>query len=76
VNLEVWGECFKLLSMRDAVNIIGKIILIKELNYLIEGIYFTPDSGELYIKLRKSDGVTVNYDLQYLLPFIKEQIKL
>jgi hypothetical protein len=76
VILEDWEECIKLLNMRDAVNIVGKIISIKELNYLIDGVYFLPNLGEIYVKLKKPDGVTINYNLQYLLPFIKEQIKL
>lgn len=62
--------------MRDAVDLINQTISIKELNYNIEKIYFIPNTNRLYIGLKKSDGVMVNFSYNDLLPYLIKQIKL
>jgi hypothetical protein len=62
--------------MRDAVSLIGKSLQIKEVKYTISSVNFVPVTNKLYIGLTKSDGITVNYLYEDLLPFLIEQIKL
>jgi hypothetical protein len=66
--------------MKDAVDLLGKIISINELDHVIETVYFIPDAvsqeQHLYFGLKKSDGCFVNYSYYSLLPYLKEQIRL
>ena len=61
--------------MQDAVGLIGNTLLIENVTYVITNVYFVPDSGNLYITLNNK-GVSVNYLLDSLLPYIAKQIKL
>jgi|LakMenE01Jun11ns_1017448.scaffolds.fasta_scaffold9378284_2 hypothetical protein len=61
--------------MQDAVGLIGNTLLIEDVTYVITNVYFVPDSGNLYITLNNK-GVSVNYLLDSLLPYIAKQIKL
>ena len=60
--------------MQDAVGLIGNTLLIEDVTYVITNVYFVPDSGNLYITLNNK-GVSVNYLLDSLLPYIAKQIK-
>jgi hypothetical protein len=62
--------------MRDAVSLIGKSLQLQEVKYTISSVNFVPGTNKLYIGLAKSDGITINYLYQDLLPFLIEQIKL
>jgi hypothetical protein len=66
--------------MRDAVDLLGKTLLIEEINYIIEKMYFVPGAvskeHHLYFKLQDEDGCFINYSYYSLLPYIKEQIRL
>ena len=66
--------------MRDAVDLLGKTLLIEEINYTIENIFFVPDAVSkehyLYFKLQDEDGCFINYSYYSLLPHIKKQIRL
>jgi hypothetical protein len=67
--------------MRDAVDLIGKVISIGALDYTIVKIYFVPDAlsneHSLYFGLTKhNETTTVNYSYYSLLPYIKKSIKL
>jgi hypothetical protein len=66
--------------MRDAVDLIGKVISIGALDYTVIKIYFLPEASSqehsLYLGLSKSDGVIVNYSYHSLLPYMKKSIKL
>jgi hypothetical protein len=66
--------------MRDAVDLLGKTLLIEETNYIIEKIYFIPDTLSnkhyLYFGLQKEGGCFINYSYYSLLPYLKEQIRL
>jgi hypothetical protein len=61
--------------MQDAIGLIGNTLLIENVTYVITNVYFVPDSGNLYITLNNK-GVSVNYLLDSLLPYIAKQIKL
>jgi hypothetical protein len=67
--------------MRDAVDLIGKVISIGALDYTIVKIYFIPgalsNEHSLYFGLTKTNDTTiVNYSYYSLLPYIKKSIKL
>jgi hypothetical protein len=65
--------------MRDAVDLIGKPVVVKEKKYTISTINFlpSPTRPDSYIWFGlSSEGSTVNYDYNDLLPYLKEQIKL
>lgn len=61
--------------MQDAIGLIGNTLVIDDITYVITNVYFVPDSGSLYITLNNK-GVSVNYPLDSLLPYIAKQIKL
>jgi hypothetical protein len=65
--------------MRDAVDLIGKPVVIEEKKYIISNISFLPlpVQPDNYIWFGLSaGGSTVNYPYKDLLPYLKEQIKL
>ena len=67
--------------MRDAVDLIGKVVSIGALDYTIVKIYFVPDAlnneHSLYFGLTKTnDTIVMNYSYYSLLPYIKKSIKL
>jgi hypothetical protein len=66
--------------MRDAVDLLGKTLLIEETNYTIENIFFVPDAVSkehyMYFKLQEESGCFINYSYYSLLPHIKKQIRL
>jgi len=62
--------------MRDAVSLIGKTLQLQEVKYTISSVNFVPVTNKLYLGLTKSDGITINYLYEDLLPFLIEQIKL
>jgi hypothetical protein len=66
--------------MKDAVDLIGKTLLIEETNYTIKTVYFIPDAVSnkhyLYFGLQNDNGCFINYSYYSLLPYIKEQIRL
>ena len=58
--------------MRDATNLIGKFIDIKQDEpYIIDNFQFSC-KGELYVTLRKSNNTTVNWRYEELLPYLKK----
>ena len=61
--------------MQDAVGLIGNTLIIDDINYIISNVQFVPDSHKIYITL-SNKGISVNYDLNSLLPYIIKQIKL
>ena len=62
--------------MQDAVCLIGKIVRIKEIDYIIKDFYFLPGTNYLYVGLTPNYKVTVNWKYEDLLPYLIEQIKL
>jgi hypothetical protein len=64
--------------MRDAVDLIGKPIVVKEKKYIISNVNFlpTPARPGNYIWFELStNGTILNYPYEDLLPYLKEQIK-
>jgi hypothetical protein len=63
--------------MRDAVDLKDKKINYKEEEYIIKAFYYTPNSGQIYVKLKNSlTKLFLNVSLITLLDNIKTQIKL
>ena len=66
--------------MRDAVDLLGKTLIIEEINYIIEKMYFVPSAVSkehyLYFELQNENKCFVNYSYYSLLPYLKEQIRL
>jgi hypothetical protein len=61
--------------MQDAVGLIGNVLIIDDITYVISNVHFVPDSHKIYITL-SNKGVSINYELNSLLPHIIKQIKL
>ena len=62
--------------MRDAVGLLDKVILIDGITHIIVGFYIIPDMWDLYVKLQKPDGLTINYLYSTLQPYLSQQIRL
>jgi hypothetical protein len=65
--------------MRDAVDLVGKKVVIEEKTYIIDAVNFLPQPAQplnhIWFGL-KCENSTVNYSYKELLPYLKEQIKL
>ena len=65
--------------MRDAVDLIGKKVVIKEKTYIINDVNFLPYPAQplnhIWFGL-KGENAIVNYPYDDLLPYLQEQIKL
>ena len=65
--------------MRDAVDLIGKPVVVKEKKYIISTVFFLPNpvqpGNHVWFGLFAS-GSTLNYPYEDLLPYLKEQVKL
>jgi hypothetical protein len=61
--------------MQDAVGLIGNTLIIDNITYVISNVQFVPDSYRIFITLNNK-GISVNYELNSLLPYIIKQIKL
>jgi len=68
-------ECLKCTRMQDAVALIGNKLEINGVTYVITNVQFVPDLGGLYFTLNNK-GVSVNYSLARIMPYIVNQIKL
>jgi hypothetical protein len=61
--------------MRDAVSLIGKIINIDGELFTVKVLYFIPGTDKIYVGM--AIGHTyINYPIEELIPYFKEQIKL
>jgi hypothetical protein len=66
--------------MRDAVDLIGKTILVDTIEYKIVKVYFLPSGANenfnLYFGLTKINETTmVNYSYHSLLPYMKKNVE-
>jgi hypothetical protein len=65
--------------MRDAVDLIGKPLVIKEKKYIIHNVHFLPNPAQptnyIWFGLW-FEGSILNYPYDDLLPYLQEQIKL
>jgi len=65
--------------MRDAVDLIGKPIVVKEKKYVISTVFFLPKpvqpGNHIWFGL-SADGSILNYPYEDLLPYLQKQIRL
>jgi len=62
--------------MQDAVSLIGKLININGQFLTIKTLYFVPDTGRIYVGMATAGYTYINYPIEELIPYFKEQIKL
>ena len=62
--------------MQDAVGLIGKMVQIDELNYKIKEFYFVPGTDRIYVGMATAGHTYINYPIEKLIPYLKDQIKL
>lgn len=62
--------------MLDAVSLIGKIINIDGQLLTIKSLYFIPGTDKIYVGMAIAGHTYVNYSIEDLIPYFKEQIKL
>ena len=60
--------------MRDAIDLLGKMVEIEEITYEITNINFLLGTNNFYVEL-ESEGTFLNISLKDLSPHITEQIK-
>jgi hypothetical protein len=62
--------------MRDAVSLIGKIINIDGQLLTVKTLYFIPGKYRIYVGMATKGHTYINYPIEKLIPYFKEQIKL
>jgi hypothetical protein len=62
--------------MRDAVSLIGKIINIDGQLLTVKTLYFIPGTDRIYVGMATTGHTYINYPIEKLIPYFKEQIKL
>ena len=58
--------------MRDAIDIMGKPVMIDDVEYIIRELNFIPDTSSMYVTL-ESEELNMNYPISRLLPLLSEQ---
>ena len=62
--------------MQDAVSLIGKLINIDGQFLTIKALYFIPGTDRIYVGMATAGHTYINYPIEELIPYFKEQIKL
>ena len=62
--------------MQDAVSLIGKIITIDGQLLTVNALYFVPGTDRIYVGMATSSHTYINYPINDLIPYFKDQIKL
>jgi hypothetical protein len=62
--------------MQDAVSLIGKLINIDGKLLTVKTLYFVPGTDRIYVGMATSGHTYINYPIEALIPYFKEQIKL
>jgi hypothetical protein len=62
--------------MQDAVSLIGKIINIDGELLTVKILYFVPNTDRIYVGMITSGHTYINYPIEKLIPYFKEQVKL
>jgi hypothetical protein len=62
--------------MQDAVSLIGKIINIDGQLLTVKSLYFVPGTDRIYVGMVTSDHIYINYPINDLIPYFKDQVKL
>ena len=62
--------------MRDAVSLIGKLINMDGQLLTIKALYFVPGTDRIYVSMATSGYTYINYPINDLIPYFKDQVKL
>jgi hypothetical protein len=62
--------------MQDAVSLIGKIINIDGQLLTVKSLYFVPGTDRIYVGMATSGHIYINYPINDLIPYFKDQVKL
>jgi hypothetical protein len=62
--------------MQDAVSLIGKLINIDGQLLTVKTLYFVPGTDGIYVGMATAGHTYINYPIDKLIPYFKEQIKL
>tara|TARA_R110000868_G_scaffold180150_1_gene420735 strand:- start:25305 stop:25493 length:189 start_codon:yes stop_codon:yes gene_type:complete len=62
--------------MQDAVSLIGKLITIDGQLLTVKALYFIPGTNRIYVGMATASHTYINYPINELIPYFKEQIKL
>ena len=62
--------------MQDAVSLIGKIINIDGQLLTVKAVYFVPGTDRIYVSMATSGYTYINYPINDLIPYFKDQVKL
>ena len=62
--------------MKDAVSLIGKLINIDGQLLTVKSLYFIPGTDRIYVGMATAGHIYINYPIEELIPYFKDQIKL
>jgi hypothetical protein len=62
--------------MQDAVSLIGKIINIDGRLLTVKALYFVPGTDRIYVGMATAGHTYINYPIDDLIPYFRDQIKL
>jgi len=62
--------------MQDAVSLIRKLINIDGQLLTVKALYFIPGTDRIYVGMATASHTYINYHINDLIPYFKEQIKL
>jgi hypothetical protein len=62
--------------MQDAVSLIGKIITIDGQLLTVKALYFVPGTDRIYVGMATKGHTYINYPIDDLIPYFREQVKL
>ena len=62
--------------MQDAVSLIGKLINIDGQLLTVKTLYFVPGTDMIYVGMATAGHTYINYPIDELIPYFKEQVKL
>lgn len=62
--------------MQDAVSLIGKIITIDGQLLTVKALYFVPGTDRIYVGMATKGYTYINYPIDKLIPYFKDQIEL
>jgi hypothetical protein len=62
--------------MQDAVSLIGKIITIDGQLLTVKALYFVPGTDRIYVGMATKGYTYINYPINELIPYFKDQIEL
>ncbi len=62
--------------MQDAVSLIGKIINIDGRLLTVKALHFVPGTDRIYVGMATAGHTYINYPIDDLIPYFREQVKL